>query len=430
MSSTRRDFLIGGLSAGAAAPLATALGPQWLRALGSAATSDRILVVLQIRGGWDFHNILIPADNPIYYAARPAIGIPKTSTLPVQSTASVYWHPALAPFKALLDRGDLAAVQNIGYPNPNLSHFESEKKWYAGDPSASTVTPSGWLSRYLKNGYSGGFQIPAMNLEGRLNDSFLGSRVPVLPAGRTPTQTVAGFQFAYDGGTPNDNQLQAQLLESNAAFVRSPQDVNLSYVARGIAGAVRDSKLLQTVGSNYRAAVTYPTTSLANTLQTMASFIIGGLQTQIYYTSTGGYDTHANQVVSGAPHTGNMANRLSEVANALKAFLDDIKAQGFGQKVVVMLFSEFSRRFGQNGSLGTDHGHGGVAFVAGEPVNAGLYGKYPDLSKATQPYANYYARFDQDSTDFRSLYATIVERWFGVPSAPVLGGTFPLLGLL
>ena len=131
-----------------------------------------------------------------------------------------------------------------------------------------------------------------------------------------------------------------------------------------------------------------------------------------------------------AAETGTLANNLSDVAGSVKAFLDDIKAHGKEKKVVVMLFSEFGRRLGENGSLGTDHGHGGLAFLAGDPVNGGMFGKAPDLTKARTPYNKYYIPFDGLSTDFRSMYATVIERWFGVPSGPILGGSFPLLGAL
>jgi uncharacterized protein (DUF1501 family) len=420
MTTSRRDFLIGGAVAGAAAPFSgLRLAPPWLRASGR---SLKKLVIIQIRGGWDYLNMLIQADHPVYIAARPNIGLPRTSTLEIQAGLDWYWHPALASLKALFDRGDLAVVNNIGYPNPNLSHFESEKKWYAGDPSLS-VLQDGWLARYLDLGYSGTFAIPAIDIEGSLNPSFSGARVPVVT-------NVNQFAFAYDPGTAADNTLEAALLRSNALLLRDPGNPDLQLVAQGIVDAVDSSALLRSVGSAYTPAVPYPAGGLANALQLAARYIIHDLPTEAYYTSTGGYDNHANEAVNGAPHTGTLANLLTTFADTLKAFLDDVAAQGHGNDVVVMVFSEFSRRLGQNGSLGTDHGHGGVAFLAGQPVNGGLYGNFPDLSAATTPYNNYYPPFNSLSTDFRSLYATVLERALGTPHAPILGGTFPLLGAL
>lgn len=420
MTNSRRDFLISGAMAGAAAPFAGArLAPNWLRA---SSSSLKKLVVIQIRGGWDYLNLLIQADHPVYQTARPNIGLPRASTLQIQNGLDYYWHPSLAPLKDLYDRGDLAVINNIGYPNPSLSHFESEKKWYAGNPSVS-VLQNGWLARYIQQGYTGTFPLPAIDVENNLNPAFSGARVPVLT-------NVGQYAFEYDASTAADNLLEASLLRSNALLLRDPNNPDLQHVASGVVDAVESSALLQSVGANYTPAVTYPNNSLATALRLAARYIIHNLPTEAYYTSTGGYDNHANEVVNGAPHTGTLANNLAAFAGALKAFLDDIAAQGHANDVVVMVFSEFSRRLGQNGSLGTDHGHGGVAFLAGAPVNAGVYGNYPDLNAATTPYNNYYIPFNALSTDFRSLYATVLERVLGTSHVPILGGTFPLLGAL
>lgn len=418
--TTRRDFMISGLAAGAAAPLAgVSLAPSWMQASGR---SLKKLVVIQIRGGWDYVNLLPQCDHPNYIAARPNLGIARANTLQIQAGTDFYWHPSLAPLKDLYDRGDLAVINNIGYPNPNLSHFESEKKWYAGDPSVSVIQ-NGWLARYLQQGYTGTFEFPAIDLETSMSAAFSGARVPVL-------NNLASYAFQYDARTPADNLVEAAALQANALLMRAPGNPNLQVAATGIVNAINSSTLLQTVGSNYVPAVPYPNNALANSLKLAARYIIHGLPTEAYYTNTGGFDTHANEAVLGAPHTGNFANLLAGFAQALKAFLDDLSAQGMRDEVVVMVFSEFSRRFGENGSLGCEHGHGGVAFLAGGPVNAGLYGNYPDLNAAVTPYTTYYFPFNQLSTDFRSLYATVLERVLGTPHAPILGGTFPLLGAL
>jgi uncharacterized protein (DUF1501 family) len=423
MNTSRRDFLVTGAAAGAAAPFAgVSLAPAWLRASGNAIKK---LVVIQIRGGWDYLQILPQSNHPIYQAARPNLKIAQANTLQIQNGVDFFWHPALQPFKDLFDSGRLAVINNIGYPNPNLSHFESEKKWYAGDPAA-TVLQSGWLARYLATGYTGGFPIPAIDIEGSLNDSFSGARVPVIT---NPAQLATQFAFQYDPTTAGDNFIESVALKSNALLLRDPTNPDLQYVASSIATAVDDAALLQAVGANYTPAVTYPANALANALMLAARYIIYNLPTEIYYTSTGGYDNHANEVVAAAPYTGTLANLLAAFSAAVKAFLDDLQAQGHGNEVVVMVFSEFSRRLGENGSLGTDHGHGGVAFLAGA-VNAGLYGNYPNLNLATTPYNNYYIPFNALSTDFRSLYATVLERALGTNHVPILGQQFPLLGAL
>jgi uncharacterized protein (DUF1501 family) len=423
MSTNRREFLISGLSAGATAPfLGAGLSPGWLQAKEGGA-EEPLLIVVQARGGYDLFNMLVPADSSEYYNARTTIGIPKAQTLgEVQVGSQIYWHPEMAPFKALFDAGELALILDIGYPNPNLSHFESEKKWYAGDPAVSNLI-SGWLGRYLRKAYTGTAQIPAMNIEAVLNPAFTSALVPVLTS-------AASFAFQYDAGSPADNAMEALAMRANAMWVRQTPHPNLQYAVNATLAAMDDSVLLQSVGSSYTPLATYPAVALGNALSLAARYITGGLPTHIYYASSGGFDNHANLANAAAPTTGTFASRLAELVGSIKAFLDDLQAHGVTRKVLVMVWSEFSRRFGQNGSIGTDHGHGGVAMLAGKHVNGGLYGTYPNLTLATQPYYNYYPRFGPTSTDFRSLYATVLERWLGVASAPLLGSQFQLINAL
>lgn len=425
MSTTRRKFLAAGLSAGAAAPFLRRQ-PSWLDAVGaSAGPTDAVLVVVQIRGGWDMLQMFPEVDHPKYIAARPDIKLVKSQVLTLASGAKHYWHPAMAPFKALYDRGDLAVIQNIGYPKPTLSHFASEKKWLAADPTAVSVD-RGWLSAYLEKGYTGTFSIPALNIESRRNGAFIGTRVPVFRRARD-------FKFNFDASFWNkfDNATQLETLEANAKAARLGASPNLLHIAGSTADAVTDSALLQNVGSSYSARATYPNNALSGYLQLAARYITAGLGTRIYLTSWGGFDTHGNEVIQGATATGALATRLAQVTGSVKAFLDDMSAHNQGKRVVVMLFSEFSRRLGQNGSLGTDHGHGGMAFFAGEPVRPGLYGTAPDLARATTPYNKYYIPFDSLSTDFRRMYAEVITKWFNVGDhSKILGGTFPLLGIL
>jgi uncharacterized protein (DUF1501 family) len=223
------------------------------------------------------------------------------------------------------------------------------------------------------------------------------------------------------------------MLVQNAMYLRPTASANLKFVANGLVGANNDSVTLQTTGSAYAPAVTYPNTGLATNLRLAARYIIYGLQTQAYYMQTGGFDTHANEVVAGNTAAGNLANLIGGVTQSVKAFLDDIKAQApsLAGNVVVMLFSEFGRRTGEDGSLGTDHGHQSMAFLAGDSVIGGLYGTYPNFANVTTPYANHYFGFvNGQTTDFRSLYATVLEKWLAVPSAPILGAQYPLLPCL
>lgn len=416
MTANRRQFLAGSALATAGLPFVRP-APSWLP--GRPRGNGQILVIVQCEGAYDYLNMIVPADHPNYIQGRPNLRIPRASCLTLAAGATHYWAPALLPFKTLFDRGDLAIVHNVGYPNPNLSHFESEKKWYAGDPTA-TVLQRGWLARWLDI-RTGTASIPAVDIEARMNDAFSGQRVPVMT-------DLSAFAYTADPSSAQDNQLELALIQQNAAVLRPTADPQLRYVADATVAATQDSQAIQQAAAGYTPAVTYPNSQLAERLQLAAGLITGGLGAEVYVCDRGGFDTHANEAVAGNPGAGNLANLLTDLSGSILAFLDDIAAHAMGQQVVVMVFSEFGRRVFENGSLGTEHGHGGVAFLAGAPVVGGQYGNFPDLNPATN--AQYYVPFDGLSTDFRSLYATVLERWLGVPSVPVLGSQFPLLGAL
>lgn len=433
MTTTRRDFLLGGASVGAALPLVSGdLAPDWLLAAGAnAAGAADVLVVVQVRGGWDWLNILVRPDDKTYQAARPTIGLHSAATraklVPVKGHPGYFFHPGMVPaagvpgaggIRDLFERGDAALIRNIGYPNPNLSHFTSEKKWAAADPTVHT-TAQGWLSKWLNN-RQGGFQIPAL-LVGANVTAFNGSRVPKMTS---PTS----LSLEFDPRTGRDSGLEKLAVLVNAMVPRT--DATARDVADALRSAIQDSDLLRIAGNNYRPKVSYPDSTLARYLQLVARYITAGMPTNVYYLNTGGYDTHRGQSLQNDPLGGRLKALLARDFAAVKAFLDDVKAHGKGSRVVVMMFSEFGRRIGENGSIGTDHGHGGLALLLGEPVVGGLYGKYPDLSIYSAPYSRQWIRFNQDSTDFRQMYATVLDKVLGVPHERVLGRKFSLLGAL
>lgn len=418
MATTRRDFLGNGLAAGAALPLSRGLaslaGPN-------AAGGFRTLVIIEAQGGWDYLNMIVPADHPIYQQVRRTIRIQKAKTLPIQSGMNESWHPALAAFKDLYDRGDLAIVDNVGYPNPNLSHFESMNKWHAGDPTVDTVR-SGWLARYIQNYATSA--LPAVSIQAQRSDAFVGVNVP------TFTDTFT-YDLMTDWRTGSDAKLGLTAVRAGNSAGTQSTDPQVREIASRTDFAIRVGEVFDNVGSGYRAAVPYPDTSLKPHLQLAARYITARLPVQVYYTAMEGFDTHAQQVNVAVTELGVMADQLLRLSATVKAFLDDIAAQGCGQDVVVMIVSEFGRRVVENGSIGTDHGEGGVAFFAGQPVRGGRYGQFPDLNRIHRSGESYSIPFDFQSTDFRSLYATALERWLNSPSAPIFGGQqFPLLGAL
>jgi uncharacterized protein (DUF1501 family) len=418
MNTNRREFLLAGLGAGATLPIA----PRWLQAVGPTA-APRIMVVVEIQGGWDYFNQIVPVNEPVYYTARPTTGIGIADTpqtvLPISAAVPQKWAAFMQAFKDLYDRGDLAVINNVGYPNPDLSHFESFKKIHAANPMATAIS-EGWLARWINVAYNGGFSIPALDIEQRTNEVFTGSRVPVLA-------DLASFGHQFDTTSWEDNVLQAWTLKQNALELRPLTRPTVRYLAKATADAITESALLRGGVGGYTPRVTYPAGQLANDLKTAALYITANLQTQCYYVSTTGFDLHSS--LGGA--TGQFADRMRIVTQTVKAFLDDMRAWNRQQDVVVMVLSEFGRRFGMNGSMGTDHGHGMVWYLAGDPVVGGFYGTYPNLQQATQPYYNWYPPYSAaTSVDFRSVYATVLERWYGVSSQTVLNGAFPILPIL
>ncbi len=428
---TRREVLAGGIGAGVSLPfLSSGLSAIRLREeLMAAAGAGKTLVVLQLRGGCDALQCLAPVTDSTYKKARGSMAIPTTKGLQLATGSGLYWHPAMSAFRDLYNRGDLAVVQGVGYPKPNLSHFRSEDIWATGDNLTTTVS-KGWLGTWRNTQYKGTFSIPMIDIERRRNDSFVGASLPVFTS-------RSSFQFFLDTSTTAarlDANYERALIDANVKVPRAAGDPNLGFVAGAAVQTAGDMKLIQTVGTSYAPKVTYPsqdsnTTRLSNAMKLIASYITGGMGTKVYYADTGGFDSHANEVLASDPVGGNMAVLVRRFSGVIKAFLDDLKAHNAGKDVIVMVWSEFGRRFGPNGNNGTDHGKAGLAYLAGEGVKGGLYGKYPDMS----PYANS-TNFNKISlpytTDFRSLYATVIDKWIGGDHTKVLPGKFPLLGLL
>lgn len=424
MSTTRRGFLAGSAAAVGAAKL-PAVFPTDATLRGGAlpaGVGDRCVVAIQVEGGWDYLSMLIPADHWAYQEARPNLKIPRSATLDVEAGWDWYWHPSLRPFRDLYSRGDLAIIENVGYPTPDLSHFESIKKWHAADPTVGSFR-NGWMGRYLANAYSGYSPLPALDLEPYPSPVFSGYRVPaVVDAG--------SLNLNFDWNSPEDSAVGRLALESGAAYTEMATTGLIHEVAALEAHAHRFAGALRELGRGYSPRVGYPNTPLSSELQLAARYLSAGAPIQLFHLKTSGFDTHSLQALRNDTGRGQFATLIGDLSAAVKAFLDDIRAWGRGSDVVVMLYSEFGRRVSENGAMGTDHGHGGVAFLAGEPVNGGRYGQTPDLTAIHRPNESYYLPFDARSTDFRRLYATVLERWFQVASGPVLGGAFAPLNAL
>jgi uncharacterized protein (DUF1501 family) len=377
-----------------------------------------ILVVLQLAGGNDGLNTVIPTGNDYYHKARPALGI-ASGTHRLSDDFGL--HPSLAAFKELYDDGQLSIIHGVGYPNPNRSHFRSTEIWQTASDS-NKFAKYGWLGRYFDHACTGADPTIGVNVGRQMPQAFSGPRPLGISLENPQNYRVAG-QESSEGGVDFISKLnQPAMMEdaeqtSGTTVGAVPGKVHthlspLDYLERTALDAQVSSEQILKVsraGSNHSS---YPASQLANSLKLVARLIAGGLSTRVYYVSQGGYDTHTNQ-------SGSHERLLRDLGAGVKAFMADIKAQGNSERVLLMTFSEFGRRLAQNANGGTDHGAPAPMFVVGPKVKAGMLGRFPSL--APKDLFNGDPRF---TTDFRSVYAGVLEEWLHTSSEPVLGRKF------
>jgi uncharacterized protein (DUF1501 family) len=417
MPLTRRSLLSRGallVTAGLTAPsfltrTAVALSPETATSPVDQAQRSKILVALQMTGGNDGLNTLIPFAEPAYYQYRSSLAIPRSDVLPL--TDSVGLSPQLGKLKDLFDAGKVAVVQGVGYPNPNRSHFRSMDIWHSARPDI--FERSGWLGRYLDACQCGRDQtLPAVSAGDQLNTMFY-TESTLVPA----VATIGAFSIHVDTGQRNDRQLQIQTLRNiyNQAGNWSPHEV---LIRKTTLQALDGAEQLQAAAAAYHSPVTYPENNpLARQLQMVAQIISANLGTRLFSVQLAGFDTHAQQF-------NQQANLLRELDEAVDAFERDLAAMGKQDDVLVMTFSEFGRRVAQNGSAGTDHGTAEPMFLIGNGVQAGLHATYPSLQDLDD---NGDLKF---STDFRSVFAAVLRDHLGTDPAPVLAGSFDRLGVI
>jgi uncharacterized protein (DUF1501 family) len=389
---------------------------------GITGKDGNILVVLQLAGGNDGLNTVIPVGNDEYLKARPKIAIRDKAALRLDSKTGL--HPALAGLSAAYQDGHLAVVQAVGYPNPNRSHFRSTEIWAtATDENLSSTT--GWIGRYFDNACQGCDAAVGIALAGQTPQAF-SAMVPkgVLYqgggwGGGKKKQKEAGLMLEADGSMVMEDDEGDGPAGGSIGEIGGPSSKgkmsSLDFLERTDMDAKVSQQEIAKASARAKNAVPYPGSRLGQNFAAVARLIAGGMPTRVYYLSQGGYDTHIDQA-------GAHERLLREMGDAVAAFLADLKAQGNLDRVSLMTFSEFGRRLKENASGGTDHGAAAPLFLAGGAVHAGLHGKMPSLAKKDLNDGD--VKFN---VDFRSVYATVLEKHLGVKSDSILGRNFPLL---
>ncbi|MDA1129670.1 MAG: DUF1501 domain-containing protein [Chloroflexi bacterium] len=368
----------------------------------TSTKKDPVLVVVQLTGGSDYMNMVVPYADPLYYDNRPTVGIPAEDVLPIDNRFG--FNPALGAVKDLYDQGEVAVINGVGYPNPNRSHFRAMDIWHTCEPEK--IATEGWLGRVIRDIDPHG--------ENVLTGVNFGRGLPrAMALTGVPVASVAALE---NYGVLTGIQDQEQRARALDLFARmySPAigtGAAMDYLGQTGRDALKGADILKTATDGYTSTVEYATTPIARSLRGIAQVLIKDLGTRVFYTSQGGYDTHANQVPVQTP-------LLSALSAGIGDFFADLEEHDAGDNVLMLVFTEFGRRVKDNGS-GSDHGSGGACYLIGRPVNGGMLGQYPSLKEEHQLDGD--LRFQ---VDFRSVYSTIVERWLGLDAKPVIGGSY------
>jgi uncharacterized protein (DUF1501 family) len=381
-----------------------------------------ILVILQMAGGNDGLNTVVPVTNDYYHRARPRIGLAESKVLKLDNDLGL--HPGLRGFKELYDAGRLAIVQGVGYPNPNRSHFRSTEIWQTAC-DVGRFERYGWLGRYFDNTCSGCDPTIGISIGRQMPQAFAAKRPTGVSLDNPQNYRFMAGGQSRPGQTSSTeesfrklNQPEAEMPENPGGTINSisgPVSHTgsvMDFLERTALDAQVSSDKIRSIASRVSNRATYPGSQLGNSLKLVAKLIGGGLPTRIFYVSQGGYDTHTNQA--------NAQERLlKDLGDSVQAFVEDLKGQENLSRVLLMTFSEFGRRVAENANGGTDHGAAAPMFVVGDKVKAGLLGRYPSLAPVDL--------FQGDlkfQVDFRSVYSGVLESWLGTRSEPVLGRKF------
>jgi uncharacterized protein (DUF1501 family) len=409
LPSTRREFLrfgVRGIGLLAFSRFAPGFLVESAAAQAPAAEKDRtILVLVQLAGGNDGLNTVIPYADPHYRRLRPTLALPEKELLRIDDTLAL--NPGCAALHALLKDGKLGIIQSVGYPNPNRSHFRSTEIWETASDSSQFLA-TGWLGRYFDNACAGtpqGGDPCGVNISNEVPQSFLSAR-------QHPTFSLPGGRARRQ---QNENLALLEQLVQAPAGHEDDHD-NAGYLRHTMMDALVTEKRFQKILTSYQTKTDYPGTPFAGSLRNVAALIAAGTATRVYYVSLGGFDTHNNQLNTHA-------NLLRTLSEGLAAFQADLESKQLDGQVLTMTFSEFGRRPSENESRGTDHGTAAPLFVLGSRVKPGLHGTPPSLDLARNQDLKF-------TTDFRSVYATVLDKWLGCRSRDILGADHQPLAFL
>jgi len=369
----------------------------------TSTKKDPVLAVLQLSGGNDALNTIIPYSNPLYADNRPSVRVSEDQVLPIND--QIAFNPAMAPIKELYDQGKVAIIQGVGYPNPNRSHFRSMDIWHTCEPE--TVGNEGWLGRAIRDlDPIGENVLTGVNFGRGLPRSLAAPGVPVASVGNLETYGVLT-------GIEDDQREEALDIFSRMYSPAMGRGQVMDYLSHTGMDALKGADILSTAPEKYSSTVEYGGNSVAQYMRNIAQTHIAGFGTRFLYTTApyNSFDTHAGQMVGHS--------RLwSEVSAAVRDFQSDLEENDAADNMTLLVFTEFGRRVHDNGS-GTDHGSGGVAFVIGNNVKGGLYGEYPSLDESKLLEGDLHF-----NNDFRGLYSTLLENWLGIDAKTIVGGNF------
>jgi uncharacterized protein (DUF1501 family) len=408
----RREFLNRSIGSTAALALGCTLPETWVRAFsaGDLSASDRVLVVVQLSGGNDGLNTVVPFRNADYRKARPKLAIKASDVLKID--ADLGFHPSLPGIHGLLQDGRFTMVQGVGYPSPNRSHFESMDIWHSCHRKDQRQG-DGWLGRWMAAWPADAHRdAPGLHLGNEPQPIALSGRGVHVPS----VASIDQFRLKVDG-----TSLLAERTGSNALGVADKEEPHkeeplLDFLEASTQAALEASQRLEKAMSSADQAGDFPASALGQKLRVVARLILAGIRTRVYYVALDGFDTHSQQPLAHA-------SLLRQWSEATTALVQCMKRAGQADRVLVMAFSEFGRRVAENASEGTDHGAAAPVFFAGPSFPRPMIGAYPNLTDLEDGDLRFH-------TDFRQVYATVIETWLGGNSQPILGGRYSTLDLL